>query len=427
MFAYYSLIATVSLALAAAASPVVSVPKEGRAIPMRKRAGLTKDNGVFDFDRAVALTVAAQNKHRQNLLNLQNNGGTLRQGAVIKDLASIPDDIKAKLQLSKRQAESLEDENQDTEWAGDITIGSDDQKFLIDFDTGSSDLWVPSKDCSSSVCSQKSSYDASSSDSSKKASGKFQIQYGDGSTVSGPVYQDTVTVAGVTAKNQYFSPVTTLSDSFSNDPIDGILGLAYPAISNLKQDPWFTNANSQGAVDKNSFGFYLAKTGSELYLGGANDKLYSGDVEYHDVDKSEGFWLITGASISVDGKSAADNFDTIIDSGTTLAYGPPDTIDDIFSKIDGAKAYDQQQGLYSFPCDSAPDVSFSWGGKDWKISADNFNAGQAEEGSSDCIASLAGQDLGLGDNTWLLGDAFMKNVYTVFDFDQDAVGFADLA
>ena len=30
-------------------------------------------------------------------------------------------------------------------------------------------------------------------------------------------------------------------------------------------------------------------------------------------------------------------------------------------------------------------------------------------------------------NTWLLGDAFMKNVYTIFDFDQDAVGFADLA
>ena len=57
----------------------------------------------------------------------------------------------------------------------------------------------------------------------------------------------------------------------------------------------------------------------------------------------------------------------------------------------------------------------------------SFNPGKAEEGSSDCIASLAGQDLGLGDNTWLLGGAFMKNVYTVFDFDQDAVGFADLA
>ena len=32
---------------------------------------------------------------------------------------------------------------------------------------------------------------------------------------------------------QTFSPVTTLSSSFSGDPIDGILGLAFPAISNL--------------------------------------------------------------------------------------------------------------------------------------------------------------------------------------------------
>ena len=42
-----------------------------------------------------------------------------------------------------------------------------------------------------------------------------------------------VNVAGVSVTGQYFSPVTTLSSSFSSDPIDGILGLAYPSISNL--------------------------------------------------------------------------------------------------------------------------------------------------------------------------------------------------
>lgn len=44
-----------------------------------------------------------------------------------------------------------------------------------------------------------------------------------------------MTVAGLTAKSQYFAPVTTLSSSFADDPIDGILGLAFPAISNLGQ------------------------------------------------------------------------------------------------------------------------------------------------------------------------------------------------
>lgn len=39
----------------------------------------------------------------------------------------------------------------------------------------------------------------------------------------------------MTVTKQYFSPVTTLSSSFADDPIDGLLGLAYPAISNLNQ------------------------------------------------------------------------------------------------------------------------------------------------------------------------------------------------
>lgn len=42
-----------------------------------------------------------------------------------------------------------------------------------------------------------------------------------------------VTVAGVKATSQTFSAVTRLSDLFSDDPIDGILGLAFQDISNL--------------------------------------------------------------------------------------------------------------------------------------------------------------------------------------------------
>ncbi|CDO69375.1 hypothetical protein BN946_scf184961.g17 [Trametes cinnabarina] len=91
----------------------------------------------------------------------------------------------------------------------------------------------------------------------------------------------------------------------------------------------------------------------------------------------------------------------------------------------GSKVYDSNAGFYSFPCASTPaNVAFSWGGKTWTISAANFNFGKVT--ATQCVGAIAGQDLGLGSNTWLLGDSFMKNVYSAFSFDSNSVGFATL-
>lgn len=130
-------------------------------------------------------------------------------------------------------------------------------------------------------------------------------------------------VAGIKATTQYFSAVTTLSASFATDPIDGILGLAYPALSNLNQSPFFNTAFKQRTAAANQFSMRLASTGSELYLGGANAKLYTGKIETHAVDTSTGFWQISGASALVGNTTAVTGFKTIIDSGTTIMYGPP--------------------------------------------------------------------------------------------------------
>ncbi|KAJ6625187.1 acid protease [Mycena sp. CBHHK59/15] len=423
MFNKVSLLLAVTLA--------VSVAAQGTSIPLPKRSSLTRADGVFDKDKAVAATVSTINKHRQNLINLEKNSGAaaFNAGAEIKPLAVLPNDVAARMEgrALKRQSEKLTDEDSDEEWAGTISVGTPAQKFLIDFDTGSSDLWIPSSGCTSSTCSSKSKYKSSSSSTSAKMSGTFSIQYGDGSTVSGPVYTETVNVAGIKATKQYFSPVTTLSSSFKDDPIDGILGLAFPSLSNLGENPFFNTANAAGTVAANQFGFYLASSGSELYLGGTNDAKYSGDIEFNSVDSSSGFWQATGAKVKVGSTTAVSGFQTIIDSGTTLAYGPPAAVKKLFAKVSGSKLFDSTNGYYSYPCATPPVISFNWGGKDWTVSAANLNLGQTTTGSKDCVSSIAAQDLGLGTDVWLLGDAFMKNVYTVFDFDQEAVGFAELA
>ncbi|KAJ7616455.1 hypothetical protein FB45DRAFT_872919 [Roridomyces roridus] len=72
-------------------------------------------------------------------------------------------------------------------------------------------------------------------------------------------------------------------------------------------------------------------------------------------------------------------------------------------------------------------VGVAASGRSWHISAENFNLGRTDTGSSDCVGAVGGLDSGLGDSVWLLGDVFMKNMYTVFDLGKETVGFAELA
>ncbi|KAJ7160975.1 acid protease [Mycena filopes] len=435
MFNKAGLVFAVTLAISALAIPAADTPPpatRSTAIPLRKRALLTQSNGVFDKDKAIAATVGTINKHRQNLVNLEKNKGAsaFNVGAVIRPLATIPEEVRARMEsrAEKRQAEPLTDQEDGLEYTGTVSIGTPGQKFVIDFDTGSADLWVPSSSCTSSTCSSKSKFKAASSSTATKKSGTFKIAYGDGSTVSGPVYTDKVSVAGVEATGQTFSPVTTLSSSFADDPTDGILGLAFPAISNLNENPFFNTAVAQGSVTASQFGFFLANNGSELFLGGSNSKLFTGKPEFHDVDGTSGFWQIGSATAKVGSSTAVSDIDTIIDSGTTLAYGPPAMVKTLYDKVPGSALFDEQNGYYSFPCATPPEIAFSWGGADWAISADSINLGTTEDGSDQCVGALAGQDIGLGSNVFLLGDVFMSSVYTVFDFeDQGSVGFAALA
>ena len=57
----------------------------------------------------------------------------------------------------------------------------------------------------------------------------------------------------------------------------------------------------------------------------------------------------------------------------------------------------------------------------------SFNLGETFEGSGQCVGSVQGLESSLGNNVWILGDSFMKNVYTAFDFGHNQVGFATLA
>ncbi|CAE6480865.1 unnamed protein product, partial [Rhizoctonia solani] len=354
---------SIILAAALAATTVSASPIAENnviTIPLHKRGSpLSKDGKVVASALARQVAKVQKKYARGHAAYKKNTGIELFNG------------LDSKV---KRQAEPLTDEEDDLLWAGTITIGTPGQSFLIDFDTGSADLWVPSSSCTSSGCSPHKKYTASSSSTSSKKSGIFSAEYGDGSTASGPIYADTVTIAGLSATSQYFSPVTSESSNFSSEPNDGILGLAFKSISVIGQPTIIDNLYSQGKISTPTFAFRLATSGSELYIGGVNTAKYTGSIAYVPL-KSKTYWLTTGSS-SV-GSTVGYSGAMIIDSGTTVIAGPTSSVSSWWSKVSGAAACSTSDcgttGYYTYLCASPPKVSFTFGGKSFTIPSSDFN------------------------------------------------------
>ncbi|GAA6005907.1 hypothetical protein JCM10207_007270 [Rhodosporidiobolus poonsookiae] len=332
----------------------------------------------------------------------------------------------------KTGAVGLTDYQDGTLWYGTISIGTPAVNYLIDFDTGSADLWVPSSSCTSAACNPHTKYDPSaSSTSAQVADKKLSITYGDGSSTKGSVYSDTVTIAGLTATSQSFGVASSLSSDFASDPYDGLMGMAYASISTIGTNPLFQTLMAENKVAASQFSFLLAESGSELYLGGMNPAHYvAGSTKWYPVS-SQSYWLLsTQANVAGAAVSSIGTFNSIIDTGTSVIVAPTAAAKKFWASVPNSAPYGGSlSGYYTYDCDTPPSVSFSFGSsfaEQWAVSSESLNLGLVSSGSSRCVGAVLGADIGLGD-TWILGAAFLEGVYSTYSFQDNAIGFSDLA
>jgi len=314
------------------------------------------------------------------------------------------------------------------QYYGPITIGTPPQTFNVVFDTGSSNLWVPSKSCSllNIACKLHSKYDSSKSSTYVKNGTNFAIRYGSGS-LSGFTSQDSVTVGSVTVPNLLFAEaVKEPGVAFIAAHFDGIMGFGFPEISVNGMTPFFQGALAAGAIKEAKFAFYLEKSGStggELSLGGADSTKYTGDFTYTPIT-TKGYWQFSVAAVTVGGNSFASTTEAIADTGTSLLVVPTTVFTSLLTKFPAGAVKPLLHGEYMVDCSKVstlPTISFSIGGKEFALEGSDYVLNVQGQ----CLLGFLGLDVPPPRGPlWILGDVFLRKYYTVFDYGNAQIGFA---
>lgn len=312
------------------------------------------------------------------------------------------------------------------QYFSDITIGTPPQAFKVVLDTGSSNLWVPSTQCGSIACYLHSKYDSSSSSTFQKNGSSFEIRYGSGS-LSGFISKDTMTIGDIEIKDQLFAEATEEPGlAFAFGRFDGILGLGYDSISVNGIPPPFYNMVEQGVIDEPVFAFYLGNTDqeSEATFGGIDKKHYTGDLIKLPV-RRKAYWEVELEAITFGDETATlDGTGAIVDTGTSL-IALPSTIADLLNTQIGAKK--SWNGQFTVECekrDSLPDLSFTLIGHNFTITPFDYIL----EVQGSCISAFMGMDFPepVGPLA-ILGDAFLRKWYSVYDLKNNYVGLGKAA
>lgn len=318
-----------------------------------------------------------------------------------------------------------EEDFDDTIYVADIKLGTPAQSFKIVMDTGSSNLWVPDKTCSSAGCDGKNNFDSSASTSYVKDGRPFFIMYGTGSAY-GFLGQDVFCFgdSGLCFDKQVYGQSTHVAAFFKDQPIDGICGLAFESIAVDHVKPPFLNVMDH--LDNPFFTVWMTvegategKIGGGITWGGLDTDHCDSNIDWIDLT-AKTYYEIKMDSVKV-GDTSFKGGSAISDTGTSLIAGPVTEIAKICEALGGK--LNASVGLYTVPCDKTglPDVVFTINGKDYAIKQKNYVIPLDD---TNTVCALGFQGFTSPDPRWILGDCFIRQYCNTYDPKNGRLGLS---
>ncbi|KAI3393926.1 hypothetical protein diail_3488 [Diaporthe ilicicola] len=315
-------------------------------------------------------------------------------------------------------------EQGDVEYLSPVNIGG--QTLNLDFDSGSSDLWVFNTQLPGNSTAGHTLYDPTKSKTLKMIQGSsFSISYGDGSGAAGNVGTDTVNIGGATVTNQAIEMATAVSQSFTQDTNNnGLVGLAFSKLNTVKpqqQKTFFDNA--MPSLAEPVFTADLRKASPGAYEFGRIDaSKFNGTMAWVPVNTTQGFWQFSSQMFAVGTGAPAmgqAGFQAIADTGTTLIITNPNVVSGYYSQVQGA-VNDAQVGGVTVPCNAQlPDLMLQVGDTYMaRVKGADINFAQVQ--GNTCFGGVQASQSNLG----IYGDIFFKSQFVAFNGGNNSLGLA---
>ncbi|KAI3617138.1 hypothetical protein CBS9595_003047 [Malassezia furfur] len=329
-----------------------------------------------------------------------------------------------------------------------LAIGTPPQEYNVVLDTGSSDFWLADAQClTEDGCdADLQRYNASASSTSRVSSTPIHLKYGVGE-VDGTLVSDNVQVAGYKVANLTFARANRLGERTLTAPAAGVMGLGFQTLSTTRTIPFWEVLASEGKMQDAVFSFQLASNldniqnqtdilpGGTWTLGKIDHTQFRGEISWSAVldaygPEGNGFWGIHMDALKVNGEAIqlGNQSTASIDTGTTLLGGPAALVAQVYASVPGAaRGSGDLAQYYTFPCDAQFNMTFVFNQRPWVLTNDTLNLGSLSSNSSQCIGAVFVADhLSSSSPAWVLGDSFLKTVYSVFSYHPPLVGFAQL-
>ncbi|XP_044746565.1 lysosomal aspartic protease-like [Coccinella septempunctata] len=340
------------------------------------------------------------------------------------------------------------------EFYGKIIVGHPGQALNVAFDTTWIYTWLLSSQCSALEeigCYFHNKYNHHASSEWKPDGRKFSVVT-DGVNLTGFYSYDNISITHSSVTNFNFIEMTAVPKSFIFNKADGVLGLGWGTGSGYKT--FFAALLEQKKIKNPIFSVYInrnhqSNAAGDITLGFADGRHIKVDyvdgkyvcdkIIYLKTDPLP-YWQFqmdkvllvknpknTKAYCQTKFPDGTVGCKAVIDTSSNMIIGPAKEITDLHNEMGATKLI---FGRYSVECDKInqlPPIEFIIGGKNFTLKGPNYITRFSYRSLTICVSAFQAAENDQEETRWILGGAFLSEVYTIYDYHNHVIGLVRAA